>query len=63
MRIGSAERLYRKLSGKPDLDPETVKAALSRGVAVVVLDKCADDWTRQAVVNEAKRQARVRSDG
>lgn len=25
-------------------------------VAVIHLDKCNDDWTRQVVINEAKRQ-------
>lgn len=55
MRARSAETRYR-----PPRDERMPvglrRQALERGVAVVVIEDCRDDWTRQAVVNEARRQ-------
>jgi len=62
-RTGSAEGLYQTEPRKPDLDKKTVLAALERGVAVVNLGECVCDWTRQAIINEAKRQAGVLEHG
>ncbi len=44
-----------------ELSPEVKRQALARGVAVVVLEDVRDDWTRQAVINEARRQAEAKN--
>ena len=55
IRARSAETHYqRPRSGV--LSPEMRRQALDRGVAVVVIEDVRDDWTRQAIINEARRQ-------
>ncbi len=56
LRAGSAETRYRP-PRECELSPEVKRRALARGVAVVVIEDVHDDWTRQVVINEARRQA------
>ncbi len=55
MRARSMESRYRPPRDEA-LPLDLRRQALGRGVAVVVIEDCRDDWTRQAVVNEARRQ-------
>lgn len=57
IRAGSAETRYRRPHNTA-LTPEAREHALRRGIAVVVIEDCRDDWIRQAVMNEARRQIR-----
>jgi hypothetical protein len=55
LRAHSAETRYRP--PRADVLPlELRRKALERGVAVVVLEDVHDDWTRQAIFNESRRQ-------
>jgi hypothetical protein len=56
LRARSLETRYRP-PRSAEVSPEVIRRALERGIAVVVVEDCRDDWTRQAVVNEARRQA------
>lgn len=56
IKARSAETRYRTPRCS-EVSPDVIRRALERGVAVVVVEDVRDDWTRQAVVNEARRQA------
>lgn len=59
LRARSLETRYRP-PRCGEVAPEVIRRALERGIAVVVVEDVRDDWTRQAVINEARRQAEAK---